>query len=96
MKFLTDLIDVGTLVSDNATNGDIIMAMFPNANYDSGRLYMHIINVNTIGEIVIPWRWWNAPYQKDSEPRDATSEERESVDNYIKSISTKTGRKFDE
>lgn len=28
--------------------------------------------------------------------RDATSEERESVDNYIKSISTKTGRKFDE
>lgn len=27
--------------------------------------------------------------------RDATSEERESVDNYIKSISTKTGRKFD-
>lgn len=28
--------------------------------------------------------------------RDATSEEREGVDNYIKNISTKTGKKFDE
>ena len=70
MKFLTDLIDVGTLVPDNATNGDIIMAMFPNADhYNSGRLYMHIIDVNTIGEIVIPWRWWNAPYKGESEDK---------------------------
>ena len=70
MEFLTDLIDKGTLVPDNATNGDIIMALFPNANYDDGRLYMHIIDVNTIGEICIPWRWWNAPYKVESEDKE--------------------------
>lgn len=52
---------------EGMTNGEVIQTLFPNANYDSGRLYMHIINVNTIGEIVIPWRWWNAPYQKGGE-----------------------------
>lgn len=49
---------------DGMTNGEVIQALFPNANYDSGRLYMHIINVNTVGEMVIPWRWWNAPYKE--------------------------------
>ena len=65
-KFIT-LVE-GDLVCNipkGMTNGEVIQALFPNANYDSGRLYMHVINVNTIGEICIPWRWWNAPYKSE-------------------------------
>lgn len=66
MKFLTDLIDVGTLVPDNATNGDIIMAMFPNATveYLEYSNYIHI--ADGIG-FKINRSWWNAPYQKGDE-----------------------------
>lgn len=31
MKFLRDIIDPGDLIPDNATNGDIIKALFPDA-----------------------------------------------------------------
>ena len=41
----------GTPIPDNATNGDIIQAMFP--------------EINKYFSNVIEWRlWWNAPYQK--------------------------------
>lgn len=52
---------------EGMTNGEVIKALFPNADYCGGAHFMHITNVNSIGEISIPWDWWNAPYQKGGE-----------------------------
>ena len=41
----------GTPISDNATNGDIIKALFPN---------------ESDFETDFDEKWWNAPYQKGS------------------------------
>lgn len=45
------------------TNGDVIMAMFPDADYEIGKQFVHITNINSIGELSIPLDWWNAPYK---------------------------------
>ena len=50
-------------IPDNATSGDVIKAIFPDADYVAGANFMHIVNVNNIGEISIPLKWWNAPYK---------------------------------
>lgn len=52
---------------EGMTNGEVIKALFPNADYEGGVHFMHITNVNSIGEISIPWEWWNSPYQKGGE-----------------------------
>ena len=49
---------------DGMTNGDVIKALFPSADYCGGAHFMHITNVDSIGEVSIPWEWWDAPYQK--------------------------------
>lgn len=59
MKFLTDLIDVGTLVPDNATNGEVLQAIISGLK--------PIVLSNETGAIYFDWDWWNAPYQKDGE-----------------------------
>ena len=52
---------------DNATNGDLIKAMFPNAlrsdyfENDTTIIYLQDENES---EMVVPEDWWNAPYQK--------------------------------
>jgi len=44
-------ISEGVFIPDNATNGDVINAMFP--------------EINKYFSNVIEWRlWWNAPYKK--------------------------------
>ena len=51
----------GTLIPDNATNGDVIMAMFPNVNvyeHNGGATY----SVNN--EYNFNATWWNSQYQK--------------------------------
>lgn len=51
----------GTPIPDNATNGDVIRAMFPNVNvyeHNGGATY----SVNN--EYNFNATWWNAPYQK--------------------------------
>lgn len=51
----------GTPIPDNATNGDVIMAMFPNVNvyeHNGGATY----SVNN--EYNFNATWWNSPYQK--------------------------------
>lgn len=58
---LIDALDNGTPISDNATNGDVIMAMFPNVNvyeHNGGATY----SVNN--EYNFNATWWNSPYQK--------------------------------
>lgn len=44
----------GTPIPDNATNGDVIMAMFPNVDFVT----------DVFGGFNFPKWWWNSPYQK--------------------------------
>lgn len=51
----------GTPIPDDATNGDVIMAMFPNVSvyeHNGGATY----SVNN--EYNFNATWWDAPYQK--------------------------------
>ena len=49
------------LIPDNATNGDVIKAMFPNIEEQMIDLVMRCgTSVMSIGNDV----WWNSPYQK--------------------------------
>lgn len=60
-NLLSNAIKNGTPIPDNATNGDVIMAMFPNVNvyeHNGGATY----SVNN--EYNFNATWWNAPYQK--------------------------------
>ena len=51
---ILDVIQNGTPIPDNATNGDVIMAMFPNVDFVT----------DVFGGFNFPKWWWNAPYQK--------------------------------
>ena len=52
----------GTPIPDNATNGDVIKAMFPDAeiHIDGNDVFFHHMGFWIKCNI----RWWNAPYQK--------------------------------
>lgn len=52
---------------EGMTNGEVIKITFPNADYEAGKQFMHITNINSIGEISVPLDWWNAPYKAESE-----------------------------
>ena len=65
VKALAELLANKMEMGEEPTNGEVIQALFPNAYYNGGKLFMHIINVNNIGEITIPWQWWNAPYKAE-------------------------------
>ena len=54
---LCKAIDNGTPIPDNATNGDVIKAMFPNTSFS-------IFHRGLVDQIEIDMNWWNAPYQK--------------------------------
>jgi len=56
------MIQNGTPIPDNATNGDVIKAIFPNSDIEEHRTYMKIVE----GDYLLPcaYQWWNAPYQK--------------------------------
>ena len=51
----------GTPIPDNATNGDVIKVLYPNADIE-----IHNITVYVMFDNVTPFdiKWWNAPYQK--------------------------------
>ena len=60
----------GILLPENATNGDVIKAVFPNALISD-----YIVNDMTIiylqdeneSEMVVPEDWWFAPYKEGEE-----------------------------
>lgn len=68
-------------IPNNATNGDMIKAMFPNAKYQhiiklSGVNYMMIYGINGLYDNQGNWcdrevsfndDWWNSPYKTESE-----------------------------
>lgn len=51
---LINAVQDGTPIPDNATNGDVIDAMFPNVDFVT----------DVFGGFNFPKWWWNAPYQK--------------------------------
>ena len=63
----------GTPIPDNATNGDVIKAMFPNfrltdhfALSETCEIY-YFSNGNEICAIRCSKEWWNAPYKAERE-----------------------------
>lgn len=58
---LINAVQDGTPIPDNATNGDVLISLYPNLKYtiQNGRV------VTTIGVASsFDLDWWNAPYQK--------------------------------
>lgn len=55
----------GILTTQGATNGDIIKALFPNAEINYG--LNGIVGVKFIHMTVFDLDWWNAPYKTESE-----------------------------
>ncbi len=64
---VTSAIVNGTPLPDNATNGDVIKALFPQNKYIEGERYV-IINGKT--ENISIWNnWWNTPYKENKDGR---------------------------
>ena len=60
----------GVPISDNATNGDIIKAMFPDTKIEGieGLEGLQCVAVSIgLGTIYFALDWWNAPYKKEVE-----------------------------
>lgn len=58
--------DVPTIfeISDNATNGDVIKAMFPSGKIWKSDSYMCLLIYGQGDAQMFDVDWWNAPYQK--------------------------------
>ena len=54
---------------EGMTNGEVIKAIFPNANYESCTNFMHITSPNICG-VTFFWDFWNAPYKAESEDKE--------------------------
>jgi hypothetical protein len=58
----------GTPIPDNATNGDVIKAIFPNTevdDYDYGKdPVIDVYGIDDTEYITLRKDWWNAPYKK--------------------------------
>ncbi len=65
---LAGAITNGTPIPDNATNGDVIKAIFPNTevdDYDYGKdPVIDVYGIDDTEYITLRKTWWNAPYQK--------------------------------
>lgn len=59
----------GTPIPDNATNGDVIKAIFPNIQISDSEVMKNVYTGIPYGELIganidCMRDWWNAPYQK--------------------------------
>lgn len=67
-EIVSKAISNGTPIPDNATNGDVIKAMFPNTevdDYDYGKdPVIDVYGIDDTEYITLRKAWWNAPYQK--------------------------------
>ena len=79
---LAKAVKIGTVIPDNATNGDIIKAIFPNARVEAifpiGNcdevFYIPIEKVDGVtNEMRVMKSWWDAPYKGESEGNNADS-----------------------
>lgn len=63
MKSCIDIIASGTPISDNATNGDVIKAMFPTIEIkEKNNCYEVYFGIGTASQY-FNHQWWNAPYK---------------------------------
>ena len=67
---IVEMIANGTPIPDNATNGDVIKAMFPNIQISDSEVMKNVYTGIPYGELIganidCMRDWWNAPYQKD-------------------------------
>ena len=56
-------------IPQGATNGDMIVDMFPDLGFEIDELYKRIlvINISNYYAPTFPLDWWNAPYKKEVE-----------------------------
>ena len=54
------------IIPDNATNGDMIKAMFPNIEITYHNDNIELYNKNSISAEVL-YQWWNEPYKRGNE-----------------------------
>lgn len=54
-------------IPKDATNGDMIKAMFPYGKYGTNGNEVHVYGVGGNGCLVFTLDWWNAPYKRGSE-----------------------------
>lgn len=71
---------LGIPIPDNATNGDVIKVMFPQA-YISKDINSYVVEIEYDGgdsafSRTYPIDWWNSPYQKGGKERDYDAEYR--------------------
>ena len=73
--------DIPSAIPDNATNGDVIKALFPSAIEDAYQPTDKVIAIrnleggnrkNNITPFLLDW--WNAPYKAESEVEDEDSD----------------------
>ena len=56
-------------IPKGATNGDMIVDMFPDLEFEIDELYKRIlvINISNYYAPTFPLDWWNAPYKREVE-----------------------------
>lgn len=62
--------DVLAKLPEDATNGDVIQALFPNIQWDNecnGVFYGYKTNDRMMPMLGADFNWWNAPYKGESE-----------------------------
>ena len=70
---LMDALDNAVTLPDNATNGDVIIAMFPHAHFEEYEdecrhiVIMWVDGKASIFRIDFEWDWWNALYKEAGE-----------------------------
>lgn len=56
------------IIPDNATNGDVIKAMFPNVIIEESTDTLHLkyetVNSDPLFCVQVSKKWWDAPYKK--------------------------------
>ena len=63
-KKVDEAIQRGTPIPDNATNGDVIKVLYPNADIEIHNITVYVIFDMRSNVISFDLDWWNAPYQK--------------------------------
>ena len=65
IQTVCEALNDGTPIPDNATNGDVMKAMFPNVNLSSlNNDYVYIENLDSYIVHEFFKNWWYSPYQK--------------------------------
>ena len=55
----------GTPIPDNATNGQVMQMMFPNADIEIHNITVYVVfDIDSGNVISFDLAWWNSPYQK--------------------------------